>query len=186
MPSIPKTPRREHSAETLAIIISMHEEGKSHAQISDHLKLAKSTVTSIIHRHNRQLEHPLRPTTRSSRPLMLDDRARILFIRHIEQNPRDNLKALGTPSKSGQTLSRAAVRKHLKADGYFRFKARKILFYLVKTSRLDWDGQRNIWGGQWRIGTLLYGQMRLLWDGIGYTKLLRYTETWYRNGMPIS
>ena len=54
MPSIPKTSRREHSAETLAIIKSMHEESKSHAQIGDQLKLAKSTVTSIIHRHSRQ------------------------------------------------------------------------------------------------------------------------------------
>ena len=35
-------------------------------------------------------------------------------------------------------------------------------FYLVKTSKLDRDGQRNIWGGQWRIGTVLYGQIRLL------------------------
>ena len=57
MPSIPKTSRREHSSETLAVIISMHEQGKSHAQIGDHLKLAKSTVTSIIHHHNRQPEH---------------------------------------------------------------------------------------------------------------------------------
>ena len=35
-------------------------------------------------------------------------------------------------------------------------------FYLVKTSKLDWDWQRNIWGRQWRIGTVLYRQMRLL------------------------
>ncbi len=62
MPSIPKTSRREHSAETLAIIKSMHEESKSHAQIGDQLKLAKSTVTSIIHRHNRPRNQPLRPT----------------------------------------------------------------------------------------------------------------------------
>lgn len=41
-----------------AIIISMHEEGKSPAQISDHLKLTKATVTSIIHRH-RQRNQPL-------------------------------------------------------------------------------------------------------------------------------
>ncbi len=80
MPIIPKTSRREHSAETLAIIISMHEKGKSHTQIGGHLKLAKSTMTSIIHRHNRQPEHPLRLTKRASRPLKLDDRARRLFI----------------------------------------------------------------------------------------------------------
>ena len=113
MPSIPKTLRRGHSSETLAVIISMHEQGKSHAQIGDHLKLAKSTVTSIIHRHNRQPEHPLRPTKRAGRPRKLVDRAKRLFIRHIEQNPKNNLKAPGIPSKSGQTLSRATVPKYL-------------------------------------------------------------------------
>ena len=106
MPSTPKISRRENLAETLAIIISMHEEGKSHAQIGDHLKLAKSTMTSIIHRHNRQPEYPLQPTKRAGRPLNLNDRAKRLFIRHIEQNPCDTFKVLGTPSKSGQTLSR--------------------------------------------------------------------------------
>ena len=105
MPSIPPPSRRENSSETLAVVTSVHEQGKSHAQIGDHLKLAKSTVTSIIHRHNRQPEHPLRPTKRAGRPLKLDDRAKRLFIHHIEQNPQDNLKALATPSKSGQTLS---------------------------------------------------------------------------------
>ena len=48
MPFIPKTSRREHSAETIAIIISMQEESKSHAQIGDLLKLAKSTVTRLF------------------------------------------------------------------------------------------------------------------------------------------
>ena len=44
MLSIPKFSRRENSAETLAIIISIHEAGKLHVQIGDHLKLAKFTV----------------------------------------------------------------------------------------------------------------------------------------------
>ena len=81
MPSIPKTSRHEHSSETLAVIISVHEQGKSHAQIGDYLKFAKSTITSIIHRHNRQPEHPLRPTQWAGRPLKLDDRAKRLLIR---------------------------------------------------------------------------------------------------------
>ena len=72
----------------------MHEAGKLQAQISDYLKLAKSTVTSIIHRHNEQLEHSLRHTKRAGQPLKLDDCARRLFIRRIEQNLRDNLSTL--------------------------------------------------------------------------------------------
>ena len=62
MPSIPKTSRHEHLAETLAVIISLHEVGKLHAQIDDHLKLSKFTVTSIIHCCNSQPGHLLRPT----------------------------------------------------------------------------------------------------------------------------
>ena len=69
MPSIPKTSRREKSAEKLALIISLPKEGKSHAQIGDHIKPAKSTVTSIIQRHNRQQNQPLRPTKRAGWPL---------------------------------------------------------------------------------------------------------------------
>ncbi len=82
--SIPKTSRREHSAKTLAIIISMHEENKSHAQIGDYLKLAKSTMISTIHCHNRQREHSFRPTKWADRLFKMNDQAKRQFIRHIE------------------------------------------------------------------------------------------------------
>ena len=110
----------------------MHEAGKSQAQIDDYLKLAKFTMTSIIHCHNRQPENPLRPTKRAGWPLKLDNLSRRLFIRSIEQNRCDDLKALGTPSKSGQAFFPATVRKYLKADGYFVFKARKKPFLSSK------------------------------------------------------
>ena len=60
---------------------------------------------------------------------------------------QDNLKALGTPPKSGQTLSRATIRKYLKAEGYFRFKARKKLFLSRKheQARLRWAKEHRAW-----------------------------------------
>lgn len=97
--------RREHSAETLAIIILMHETGKAHLQISDHLKLAESTMTFIIHNHNKQPKHPLQLINRAGRPLKLEDQAIKPIIRHIEQNSYDNFKTIVTSSKSGQTIS---------------------------------------------------------------------------------
>lgn len=97
MRSVPKT------SETLAAIIALHQAGKSHAQIGDHLNLAKSTVTTIINRHNRQPTQPLRPTKRAGRPLKLDERSKRALIRYVERRPHDNLKALETPSKSGTT-----------------------------------------------------------------------------------
>ncbi len=87
MLSIRKTLRCEYSAKTLVIMISMYEAGKSHLQIDDHLKLAKSTVNFIIHRHNSQLKHLIQPTQWISRLFKFDDRAKRLFICHIEQNP---------------------------------------------------------------------------------------------------
>ena len=68
--------------------------------------------------------------------MKLDDQARRLFICHFKQNPCDNLKALGIFSKSGQTFSQATVRKYLKADGYFRFKAQKKPFLSSKNKQL--------------------------------------------------
>ncbi len=73
MPSIRKISKRELSAETLAIIISMHEAGKLLAQIGDYLKLAKSTLTYIIHRNNRQPKYTTRPTKQVGWPLKLND-----------------------------------------------------------------------------------------------------------------
>ena len=64
-----------------------------------------------------------------------------------EPNPQDNLKAIRTPSKSGQTLFRATIRKHLKADEYFKFKARKKPFLSSKhkKARLRWAKEHRAW-----------------------------------------
>lgn len=82
----------------------MNKESKWYMQISNHLKLVKSTMTTIIHHHNRQPEYPVWLTKQVGRPLKLDKQAKRLLIYHIEQNPYNNLKALGTLSKSDQTL----------------------------------------------------------------------------------
>ena len=123
MLSIPKTSRCKLLSETLAIPISMHKVKKFHVQINDHLKHGKSIVTSIIYRHNRQPIYSFQLTNLADQPVELDEQARRLFIRLIERNPRNNLKALGILSKSGQTSSRATVQKSLKADRYIGFKA---------------------------------------------------------------
>lgn len=105
MPSAPKTSRREHSLETVAAILTLHKDGKSLAQIGDQLTLPRSTVATILHRHARQPDQPLQPSKRSGRPRKLNDRDRRTLMRHVERYPYDNLKALGTPSKSGHTLA---------------------------------------------------------------------------------
>ena len=80
MPSKPRTGRHEHSQETIAIILSLHNLKKSHSQIANHLKIAKSSVTTIIHRHDQNLEKVLCPTKRAGRPLKLDAQAQRQLI----------------------------------------------------------------------------------------------------------
>ena len=147
MPSVPKTSRREHSSETVATILTLRKDGKSFAQIGDQLSLPRFTVATILHRHTRQPHQPLPPSKRSGRPFKLDDRDKRTLMRHVERFPHDNLKALGTPSKSGQSLSKPTVRKYLKGEGFFRFKARKKPYLTPKhkKDRLRWGKEHLRW-----------------------------------------
>ena len=43
-----------HSAESLAVIIALHQEGKSHAQINKSINFAKFTIITIIYQFNCQ------------------------------------------------------------------------------------------------------------------------------------
>ncbi len=82
-------------------------------------------------------------------------------MRHVERYPHNNLKALGTPSKSGHTLSELTVRKYLRGEGFFlRFKARKKPYLTAKHKKdwLRWGKERLCWTSRFD----LYGRMRLL------------------------
>lgn len=58
MPSKPKTARREHSPETIAVILFLHKLNKSYSQIAEHVKIAKSSVTtSFIGTKESQMSH---------------------------------------------------------------------------------------------------------------------------------
>ncbi len=105
MPSILKNSRRDHSAEMLAIIISIQDARKLQAQIDDYWKFAKFTITSIIYYYIKKQKRQVRLTHRAFTPSKLDDRVKRLFLHHIEQNLFDNLKTLGIHSKSDQHFS---------------------------------------------------------------------------------
>ena len=65
----------------------------------------------------------------------------------MEKFPHDNLNALSTPSKSGNTVCRTTIRRYLKALGYFRFKARRkpFLSNKHKVARLKWAKEHKGW-----------------------------------------
>ena len=147
MPSEPKTARREHSSETIAVVLALRGLGKSHGEIGRHMNLARTTVTTLLHRADRQPDGPSHSKKRPGRPNKLDTRARRALIRHIEKNSHDNLLCLATPSKSGKKLHKNTVRKYLKKAGYLRFRARKKPFLIErhKLARLKWAKEHEHW-----------------------------------------
>ena len=49
MPSKPKGSRREYSSETISVILELKKSGQSHCEIAHHLKISKSSVTTILY-----------------------------------------------------------------------------------------------------------------------------------------
>ncbi len=119
MPFKFKTKRREHSSETISVMIALHRVRKSHAQIGGQVEIPKSALTNMIHRAKYNPEQPYRKAKRAGQAPKLNARSQQALIRH------DSLAALGAPSKSGSKLSRGTVRSYLKAAGYPRFKTRR-------------------------------------------------------------
>lgn len=76
MPLKPKTTRREHSSEQLAVILALNERGFSYADIGAQIDVPKSTVGAIVQRallnpnaaYGKQ-SHPGRPSKLDARPV---------------------------------------------------------------------------------------------------------------------
>ena len=115
-------------------------------------------------------------------------------MRHVERYPHDNLKALGTPSKSSHTLSQPTVRKYLRDEGFFRFKARKkpYLSPKHKKDRLRWgkehlrwtieDWSRVIWTDEATFETGLDSRSCYVTRKIGTAMEARYLKPTFKSG----
>jgi len=62
---------------------------------------------------------------RPGRPPALDARAHRRLIRYVDQNPKETLLALCTPSKSGTLLSQTTTRKYLQKGERYAFRRRR-------------------------------------------------------------
>jgi transposase len=80
MPSKPKTSRREHSAETTAVILTLDALGYSLRTIGKENGLPKSTIYSIIRRVIRNPNSPYRKARRTGRPAKLNKRPKRWLI----------------------------------------------------------------------------------------------------------
>jgi transposase len=113
MPSVNKTSRRERSKREIAAVLALHAKGYSAQEIDDETDVPKSTVTRIIRRATKSSDGWYHHKKRPGRPPALDARAHRRLIRYVDQNPKETLLALCTPSKSGTLLSRTTTRKYL-------------------------------------------------------------------------
>ncbi len=147
MPTKPKTTRREHSNETISVILALHSTGKSHGKIADYVKISKLTVTRILQRASKNPNEQYYKTKCIGRSNKLNAWSQRVLIHHVERFPHDNLAALGTPSKSGHKLSQGTVRSYLKTADYLRFKARRKPFLTQKhkEARLRWAREHVDW-----------------------------------------
>ncbi len=128
MPSKPKSSRCEYSSHTISAILELHKSGQTHGEIAHHFKIRKSSITTILHRQARQPKPLFQPTKQTSCLPKLNARVQQAIIQHVKKFPYDNLNALSNSSKSGSTISQTTIKKCLKAEGYFCFKARRKLF----------------------------------------------------------
>jgi transposase len=121
MPSKPKTSRRETTPIEQAIIWAYHCDGLTYSQIVEATGHLKSTIATIVQRIKKSTaSDKFSSKNQSGTPPKVDPRGERALLRHADQNPREPLATLGTPSKSGIQLSRKTVREILKRNGKAR------------------------------------------------------------------
>ena len=114
MGRVRKTDRKELTVVKRAQIWTRYIDGYGFTAISKLEKTPYSTVRSIIQRRLKtgNTSFEIKPRRGPSKKTSdRDDRA---LIRHANQNLKDTLYALATPSKSGYKLGRNTIRKILK------------------------------------------------------------------------
>jgi transposase len=153
MPTLPKTSRREHSGQVLNLVFRMHDQKYSGPQIANALDLPRSTVYRVIKDRERHQERIQTGSKRPGRKPKLSRRAERALIRHVNQNPKDTLQALSSPSKSGHQLHINTVRKYLAKNELHCFKPRRKPFLSAKhmQDRLKWAKEHLNWTlSDWR------------------------------------
>jgi len=147
MPAKPKTSRHEHSAEVLRLAFRLHDREYSCPQIAATLELPRSTVYRIIKDREKHQERIQTGSKRPGRKPKLTKRAERLLLRHVNNNPRDTLVALSSPSKSGQQLHKSTVRRYLAKNERYCFKPRRKPFLSEKhrRDRLKWARDHLAW-----------------------------------------
>jgi Transposase/DDE superfamily endonuclease len=147
-----KTGRKEHSSETIAVILSLHKLGYSASQISKEEGLTKgipkSTITFQIRRAKKHQNDPFIKAIRTGRPPKLDARAQRRLVRFMAHNPFETLTCLSTPGKSGCRMHINTTRKYLAKNEFYAFRPRRMPYLTAahKKERLRWARIYQHWG----------------------------------------
>jgi len=120
-----KTDRKELTVVKRAQIWTRYVDGYGFTAISKLEKTLHSTVRSIIQRRLKTGDTSFENKPRRGPSKKTSDRDDRALVRHANQNPKDTLYALATPSKLGYKLGHNTVRKILKAYGKAKRKPRK-------------------------------------------------------------
>src|SRR5438046_4021005 len=121
----PKQKRTELSEVQRCRIWTLHEEGYNPTQISLKTGHPRSTVSSFLIRHTKSGSTTFKSNPRSGRPKKITPRGERALLRTALFDTRMTLKALATPSKSGQQLNHHTVSKVLKRHGKAKRRPRK-------------------------------------------------------------
>ena len=136
MSSKSKTIKQKHSFEFIFIVIAFCASDQSYDKINQSINLFRSIVIIIIHRINKIFNVSFVKQKRIDRLIILNTRAKRIFIRHVERNSQNNLLIFVIFFKSNYKLSRFIVRKILKTKNYFRFKIKKKSFFIERHKKI--------------------------------------------------
>jgi hypothetical protein len=123
-----KTSRKEHSSETIAVILALHNLGYTASQIQKEgltKDIPKSTIIFQIRRAKKHQNDPFVKAVRTGRPPKLDARAERRLVRFMALNSFEIITYLSTPGKSGCRMHVNTTRKYLAKNEYYAFRPRR-------------------------------------------------------------
>jgi hypothetical protein len=140
-----KTSRRELSPEQRSEIWGRWSAGESIPSLIRRFKRPRSTITSLLQRTKIQPVPTFKNKPRPGPKKKTTNRQDRALVRHANNNPRETLFALCTPSKSGKKLGRNTVRKVLKSYGKAKRRPRKKPWLRPEnqTKRLKWSKEEK-------------------------------------------
>jgi Transposase len=153
------TQRTELTVEERAEIWGRYNGGDSITSIAARFERPYSTISSIVNRRAREARTSFKTLSCRLITLKVSIRGERSLLRHASNYPKDTLKTLSTPSKSGHKLCTTTVRKILKNNRKAKRKPRKKPFLrkqnkkkrvrfckTEKKSKRDWN--KLIWSDE--------------------------------------